>query len=101
MNKMCFDLFLAYLSVDEVKTRTASLRTQYSRLLKPKPGGTGTKPLTARQKWLLIVMDFIKRHIVHRLCDSTVSKNTHIATKAILTIIEIMLECSYTGWHGG
>ncbi|XP_048838557.1 uncharacterized protein wu:fb74b10 [Brienomyrus brachyistius] len=56
--------------VEDVKTRAVSLRTQYSRMIKPKPSGSRNKPLTLRQKWLLGVMDFIKQYIVHRPCDS-------------------------------
>ncbi|KAF4115304.1 hypothetical protein G5714_002793 [Onychostoma macrolepis] len=57
--------------VEDVKTRAVSLRTQYCRLLKPKPSGSGNKPMTPRQKWLLRVMDFIKTYIVHRQCETT------------------------------
>lgn len=57
--------------VEEVKTRALSLRTQLSRLIKPKPSGSGNKPLTPRQMWLLRVMDFIIKHIVHRPCKTT------------------------------
>ncbi|XP_058486397.1 trichohyalin-like [Solea solea] len=56
--------------VEEVKTRAASLRTQFSRLIKPRPGNEA-KPLTPRQQWLLRVMDFIKPYIVHRPCEIT------------------------------
>lgn len=42
---ICFYLFFLFfpLSVEEVKTRAASLRTQYSRLVKPRVG-VGTNP---------------------------------------------------------
>ncbi|XDV11462.1 hypothetical protein PO909_000400 [Leuciscus waleckii] len=57
--------------VEDIKTRAISLRTQYCRLQKPKPSGSGSKPLTPRQRWLLRVMDFIKTYIVHRPCETT------------------------------
>ncbi|XP_062239063.1 uncharacterized protein wu:fb74b10 [Platichthys flesus] len=58
--------------VQEVKTRATSLRTQYSRLIKPKPNGGEIKPLTPRQQWLIRAMDFIKPYIVHRPCETAV-----------------------------
>ncbi|XP_061567664.1 uncharacterized protein wu:fb74b10 [Cololabis saira] len=57
-------------SVEEVKTRAVSLRTQFSRLVKPRPGDSCGKALTARQRWLLRVLDFLTNHIVHRPCKS-------------------------------
>ncbi|KAG7328081.1 hypothetical protein KOW79_008025 [Hemibagrus wyckioides] len=59
--------------VEDVKT--VSLRTQYCRLLKPKPSGSGNKPLTPRQKWPLRVMDFIKSYIVQRQCETTLGES--------------------------
>ncbi|KAM6904503.1 uncharacterized protein FYW49_014592 [Xenentodon cancila] len=56
--------------VEEVKTRAVSLRTQFSRLVKPRPGDSGSKTLTARQRWLLRVLDFLTNHIVHRPCKT-------------------------------
>jgi len=41
--------------VEEVKMRAIALRTQYSKLLKAKPSGSGEKPLTSKQKWLLFL----------------------------------------------
>ncbi|XP_073731832.1 uncharacterized protein [Misgurnus anguillicaudatus] len=58
-------------TVDDIKTRAVSLRTQYCRLMKPKPSGSGNKPWTPRQKWLLSVMDFIKTYIVHWPSETT------------------------------
>ncbi|KAL3971397.1 fumarate hydratase, class II [Sarotherodon galilaeus] len=55
------------LPVNEVKTRVASLRTQYGKLLKPKPSGSGQKPPTPKQTWILKHLDFLKAHVVHRL----------------------------------
>ncbi|KAJ8273414.1 hypothetical protein GJAV_G00101360 [Gymnothorax javanicus] len=57
--------------VAQIKTRALSLRTQYSRLIKPKPSGSVNKSYTARQRWLLRVMDFLKQYIVHRPCEFT------------------------------
>ncbi|XP_016295371.1 uncharacterized protein LOC107653215 [Sinocyclocheilus anshuiensis] len=53
-----------------VATRVASLRTQYSRLRKPKPNGSEKKPLTMRQRWLLRALGFLKPHIVHRQSEN-------------------------------
>lgn len=68
-------LFKPGLLVEDVKTRALSLRTQYSRLVKPKPGGHGNKVLTSKQKWILRAMDFIRPHIVHRPSETKVSAN--------------------------
>ncbi|KAL3992616.1 interferon gamma receptor 1 [Sarotherodon galilaeus] len=59
------------LPVNEVKTRVASLRTQYGKLLKPKPSGSGQKPPTPKQTWILKHLDFLKAHVVHRQTEST------------------------------
>ena len=72
----CFSFFFfsLCLSVEEVHTKAKKLRAQYSRMLKPKPtSGSGSKPLTYKQKWLTRVMDFMKQHIVHRAPKTTVS----------------------------
>ncbi|XP_013861240.1 uncharacterized protein LOC106515779 isoform X2 [Austrofundulus limnaeus] len=55
----------------EVITRAASLRTQYGKLVHPKPGGSGTKELTSRQKWILKSMEFLKCHVLPRQAFST------------------------------
>ena len=83
-------IFLTCLSVEEVKTRALSLRTQYSRLKKPKPRGSGTKPLTSKQRWLLRVMDFIKAHIVHRPCETNVSTNKNVVW-CTLSVVFVLL----------
>ncbi|CAI5660123.1 unnamed protein product [Oreochromis niloticus] len=64
------------LPVNEVKTRVASLRTQYGKLLKPKPSGSGQKPPTPKQTWILKHLDFLKAHVVHRQTESTLRLGT-------------------------
>ncbi|XP_035988175.1 uncharacterized protein LOC110367769 isoform X9 [Fundulus heteroclitus] len=64
------------LPVNEVKTRVASLRTQYGKLLKPKPSGRGQRPLTPKQKWILKHLDFLKGHVIHRTTESTLRPGT-------------------------
>uniref|UniRef100_H3D8E7 MADF domain-containing protein n=2 Tax=Tetraodon nigroviridis TaxID=99883 RepID=H3D8E7_TETNG len=59
--------------VEDVKTRALSLRTQYSRLVRPKPGGHGNKVLTTKQRWILGAMEFIRPHIVHRPSETKVA----------------------------
>ncbi|KAL1260088.1 hypothetical protein QQF64_007915 [Cirrhinus molitorella] len=59
------------LPVNEVKTRVASLRTQYGKLIKPKPSGSGQKPLTFKQNWILRHLNFLKAHVMHRPTEST------------------------------
>ncbi|KAL3976395.1 hypothetical protein ACER0C_022281 [Sarotherodon galilaeus] len=62
------------LPVNEVKTRVASLQTQYSKLLKP--SGSGQKPPTPKQIWILKHLDFLKAHVVHRQTESTLRLGT-------------------------
>ncbi|CAI5661128.1 uncharacterized protein LOC112842915 [Oreochromis niloticus] len=64
------------LPVNEVKTRVASLRTQYGKLLKPKPSGSGQKPPTPKQTWILKHLDFLRAHVVHRQTESTLRLGT-------------------------
>ncbi|XP_036436899.1 uncharacterized protein LOC118815073 [Colossoma macropomum] len=53
------------------KTRSLSLRTQYSRLLKPLPSGSGDKPLSSKQQWLKRNLDFLKPFFVPRHSGSS------------------------------
>ncbi|KAK5848786.1 hypothetical protein PBY51_008479 [Eleginops maclovinus] len=59
------------LPVNEVKTRVASLRTQFGKLIKPKPSGSGQKTLTPKQQWILQHLDFLRVHVAHRSTEST------------------------------
>ncbi|KAM4565474.1 uncharacterized protein V3H82_014502 isoform 2-T2 [Fundulus diaphanus] len=65
-----------HLPVNEVKTRVASLRTQYGKLMKPKPSGSAQKPLTPKQKWIIKHLDFLKGHVIHRPTESTLRPGT-------------------------
>lgn len=64
---MCSHLY----AVNEVKTRAASLRTQYGKLVKPKASGSGQKPLTPKQRWILAHLEFLKPHMMHRAIELT------------------------------
>ncbi|XP_049323079.1 uncharacterized protein LOC125806764 [Astyanax mexicanus] len=64
------------LPANEVKTRAASFRTQYGKLLKPKPSGSGQKPLTSKQQWILTHLDFLKPHVTHRTTATTLALDT-------------------------
>ncbi|KAM9310164.1 uncharacterized protein KZ484_026107 isoform 1-T1 [Pholidichthys leucotaenia] len=55
----------------DVKTRTTSLRTQYSKVLKPNRSGGGDGVVTSRQRWLLTSLDFLKKHVIQRSVDAT------------------------------
>ncbi len=61
------------ISVSEVKKQITLLRTQYSRLLKPKPSGSGDATATAKQIWLLKNMEFLKKHMMPRHTETSVS----------------------------
>ncbi|XP_034540816.1 uncharacterized protein wu:fb74b10 [Notolabrus celidotus] len=57
--------------VAEVKTRSLSLRTQFSRLLRPRPSGSGEKTLTSKQKWILRGLDFLKPFVTPRNTETS------------------------------
>ncbi|XP_048054368.1 uncharacterized protein LOC125273144 [Megalobrama amblycephala] len=59
--------------VGEVQTKAASLRTQYGKVLRPKPSGSGDKELTTRQKWILNNLQFLQPFVVHRVSQSTLN----------------------------
>lgn len=64
---------VTFFSVNEVKTRAASLRTQYGKLIRAKPSGSGQKPLASKQNWILQHLDFLKAHVTHRPTESTLT----------------------------
>ena len=48
---------------DAVSKHIQSLRTQFSRLCRPAPSGSGSKQTTGRQKWILDKLNFLKIHL--------------------------------------
>ena len=70
--------FLLKIAVVEITTRAASLRTQFGKLLHPKPSGSGLKDvtLTPRQKWICQSMFFLRAHIAHRPSQTTLNVST-------------------------
>ncbi|XP_033466660.2 uncharacterized protein LOC117246795 [Epinephelus lanceolatus] len=58
------------LPVEDVKVRATSLRTQYSRLVKPLASGRKKKPITGRQRMILMSCEFLRKHINHRPIES-------------------------------
>ncbi|XP_051272769.1 uncharacterized protein wu:fb74b10 [Dicentrarchus labrax] len=63
------------LPVEEVKVRAVSLRTQYSRLLKPLRSGRKNKALTPRQKRILTSLKFLEKHVISRSTDSNLDQS--------------------------
>ncbi|XP_051999394.1 uncharacterized protein LOC127655544 isoform X2 [Xyrauchen texanus] len=57
--------------VKDVKHRAGSIRAQYSRILKPH--ANSGKPLTAKQLWFLDKLEFLRRHYVPRLNESSLN----------------------------
>ncbi|XP_014665859.1 PREDICTED: uncharacterized protein LOC106807880 isoform X2 [Priapulus caudatus] len=53
-------------SVQEVNKRINTLRTQYSRLVKPGKSGSCAAAKTERQKWLLTTLSFLEPHVKKR-----------------------------------
>ena len=54
------------MSIDAVSKKLTSLRTQYSRLMKKLPSGSGRAAKTAHQKWLVSKLDFLTQHLKKR-----------------------------------
>nr|XP_054765517.1 uncharacterized protein LOC129272387 [Lytechinus pictus] len=50
----------------EISRRMTTLRTQYTRLLKQPPSGSGTKMHTSRQMWVLKALAFLEPHVKAR-----------------------------------
>ncbi|CAM4674260.1 unnamed protein product [Leuciscus chuanchicus] len=61
--------------VEEVKTRATTLRTQYTKLLKPKPSGSVEKGLTHKQAWLLRNLEFLKKHVAQRPSETSLDQS--------------------------
>ncbi|KAI2647908.1 Pheromone-processing carboxypeptidase KEX1 [Labeo rohita] len=60
-----------HLSVNDVQTRMAMLRTQFGKLIKEKASGSGYKQPTARQKWILQHLQFLKPFVMQRSNQSS------------------------------
>ncbi|KAK2907375.1 hypothetical protein Q8A67_006360 [Cirrhinus molitorella] len=59
------------LSVNDVQTRMATLRTQFGKLIKEKGSGSGFKKPTARQQWILQHLQFLKPFVLQRPSQSS------------------------------
>ncbi len=60
-------------SVEDIKMRATTLRTRFTKLLKPKPSGSGEKGLTQKQRGLLSSLDFLKKYVAQRPSETSVS----------------------------
>ncbi len=71
----CARFFIYFISslVGEVQTKATSLRTQYGKLLRPKPSGSSDKDLTPRQRWILKKLQFLQPFVVPRVSQSTLN----------------------------
>ncbi|TKS90226.1 hypothetical protein D9C73_024357 [Collichthys lucidus] len=58
-----------HMPVEDVKVRAASLRTQYSRLLKPLRSGRKKRATTPRQQKILTSLKFLEKHIISRYSE--------------------------------
>ncbi|KAF7200673.1 uncharacterized protein [Nothobranchius furzeri] len=68
--------------VEEVKMRATSLRTQYSKILKVNPSGSGEKTLTNKQRWIMKSLMFLKKYVTQRATESTLYQPTKDAMAA-------------------
>lgn len=64
-------LFLIVYTVQDVQTRMATLRTQFGKLLKGKPSGSGLTHMTSRQKWIFQHLQFLKPFVLHRPSETS------------------------------
>ena len=55
-----------------VNKKLTSLRTQYSRLVKRLPSGSGIEARTPLVKWLVEKLEFIRQHVKKRQSVSTI-----------------------------
>ena len=63
-NKLLYSHFV-FLEA-EIRKHMASLRTQYSRMVKPAPSGSAAKKSTKRQDWVRTNLGFLKPHLKKR-----------------------------------
>ncbi|XP_016373045.1 uncharacterized protein LOC107712335 [Sinocyclocheilus rhinocerous] len=61
--------------VEDVKMRATTLRTQFTKLLKPKPSSSGEKGLTQKQRWLLSSLEFLKKHVAQRPSETSLDQS--------------------------
>ncbi|KAK7929504.1 hypothetical protein WMY93_005899 [Mugilogobius chulae] len=74
---LCSPLALLTLFVvNRVKVKLASFRTQYGKLILPKASGSGHKPLSSKQQWIVRHLDFLKTHKTHRSPRTTLRTDT-------------------------
>ncbi|KAL2088611.1 hypothetical protein ACEWY4_015510 [Coilia grayii] len=59
--------------VVDLQTKAASLRTQYGKLLRPKPSGTGYSVSTPRQQWIERSLGFLRPFMTHRASQTTLN----------------------------
>ncbi|XP_041850012.1 olfactory marker protein a isoform X1 [Melanotaenia boesemani] len=71
------------LSVEEVRGRATTLRTQYSKLLKSKASGSEEKALTAKQTWMLKSLSFLKTYVIQRTTSLPTSMKNTLATEEL------------------
>ena len=63
-----------YVSVKKIITRMKSLRDVYNKNRKPKPTGSGNKPLSETNKRIMEMCDFLKHHVTSRESKSNLKK---------------------------
>ena len=66
---------IMHFSAEEIHKRIKNLRTQYGRIMKTPPSGSGVKARTPRQEWLVKRLGFLKVHIKRR--DTISSYQVH------------------------
>ncbi|XP_039531204.1 uncharacterized protein LOC120481563 [Pimephales promelas] len=66
-------------TVHDVQTRMATLRTQFGKLIKEKASGSGFKQPTARQKWIVQHLQFLKPFLLQRPSQSSLELEENTA----------------------
>jgi len=76
-------MWLWKITIDVIKKKIASLRTQYSKQInkikKSKSSGVGTDDIFKPTWWLFEELSFLAPHVVSRKGESSISKNIGVA----------------------
>ena len=65
---------IIHVSVKKIVTRMKSLRDVYNKNRKPKPTGSGQKPLSATNQRIMEMCGFLKAHVTSRESKSNLKK---------------------------
>jgi retron-type reverse transcriptase len=73
INYMITECYINFFSGEAVNKRLHALKTQYARICKPAPSGSGTVNKTSRQQWLMSKLQFLKTFMKTRPSTSNLT----------------------------